>query len=193
MASKYDTKTYCRQSLVGGNYGLLNTTTFKPNPDYYSALLWHRLMGRNVLSTNFTGTKNVRAYAHCAKQSEGITLLLINLDSNTTVQVHVTTDSAINKVSKHRRHPRHPRKIPDWMHRPKKTIATSREEYHLTAINGDLHSQTMLLNGKALIVNSTGESPPLEPMKVDTSEPITVTPFSIVFVHIPNIHLSACR
>lgn len=161
----------------------------------------------------------MRAYAHCAKQSvsrdillsqelcfeihnckcclqlfqEGITLLLINLDSNTTVQVHVTTDSAINKVSKHRRHPRHPRKIPDWMHRPKKTIATSREEYHLTAMNGDLHSQTMLLNGKALIVNSTGESPPLEPMKVDTSEPITVTPFSIVFVHIPNIHLSACR
>ncbi|RWR91030.1 heparanase-like protein 3 [Cinnamomum micranthum f. kanehirae] len=190
MASKYDTKTYCRQSLVGGNYGLLNTTTFKPNPDYYSALLWHRLMGRNVLSTNFTGTKNMRAYAHCAKRSEGITLLLINLDSNTTVQVHVTTDSAINKVSKHRRHPR---KKPDWMHRPKKTIAISREEYHLTAMNGDLHSQTMLLNGKALIVNSTGESPPLEPMKVDTSEPITVTPFSIVFVHIPNIHLSACR
>lgn len=158
----------------------------------------------------------MRAYAHCAKRSvsrdillsqelcfkihnckcclqllqEGITLLLINLDSNTTVQVHVTTDSAINKVSKHRRHPR---KKSDWMHRPKKTIAISREEYHLTAMNGDLHSQTMLLNGKALIVNSTGESPPLEPMKVDTSEPITVTPFSIVFVHIPNIHLSACR
>ncbi|KAL3566960.1 hypothetical protein D5086_032375 [Populus alba] len=35
MASSYDTKTYCRQSLIGGNYGLLNTTTFVPNPDYY--------------------------------------------------------------------------------------------------------------------------------------------------------------
>lgn len=35
MASTYDTKTYCRQSLIGGNYGLLNTTTFVPNPDYY--------------------------------------------------------------------------------------------------------------------------------------------------------------
>ncbi|KAF2317127.1 hypothetical protein GH714_012022 [Hevea brasiliensis] len=35
MASAYDTKTYCRQSLIGGNYGLLNTTTFVPNPDYY--------------------------------------------------------------------------------------------------------------------------------------------------------------
>ncbi|URE14170.1 heparanase-like protein [Musa troglodytarum] len=35
MASTYDTKTYCRQSFIGGNYGLLNTTTFRPNPDYY--------------------------------------------------------------------------------------------------------------------------------------------------------------
>uniref|UniRef100_A0A2P2M797 Heparanase-like protein 3 n=1 Tax=Rhizophora mucronata TaxID=61149 RepID=A0A2P2M797_RHIMU len=35
MASVHDTKTYCRQSLIGGNYGLLNTTTFVPNPDYY--------------------------------------------------------------------------------------------------------------------------------------------------------------
>ncbi|TVU09278.1 hypothetical protein EJB05_42739, partial [Eragrostis curvula] len=36
MSAKYDTKTYCRQSLIGGNYGLLNRTTFQPNPDYYS-------------------------------------------------------------------------------------------------------------------------------------------------------------
>lgn len=35
MASKYDTKVYCRQTLIGGNYGLLNTTTLIPNPDYY--------------------------------------------------------------------------------------------------------------------------------------------------------------
>ncbi|CAN1828445.1 Heparanase-like protein 3 [Linum perenne] len=69
MASSYDTKTYCRQSLIGGNYGLLDTTTFVPNPDYYSALLWHRLMGRNVLSARFSGTKKIRAYAHCSKRS----------------------------------------------------------------------------------------------------------------------------
>lgn len=35
MASRYKTKVYCRQTLVGGNYGLLNTTTLVPNPDYY--------------------------------------------------------------------------------------------------------------------------------------------------------------
>ncbi|KAE9587623.1 putative glycosidase [Lupinus albus] len=35
MSATFDTKTYCRQSLIGGNYGLLNTTNFTPNPDYY--------------------------------------------------------------------------------------------------------------------------------------------------------------
>ena len=38
MASVYNTKTYCRQTLIGGNYGLLNTTTFLPNPNYYRLL-----------------------------------------------------------------------------------------------------------------------------------------------------------
>jgi heparanase 1 len=35
ISSKYNTKVYCRQTLIGGNYGLLNTTNFTPNPDYY--------------------------------------------------------------------------------------------------------------------------------------------------------------
>ncbi|KAI3737943.1 hypothetical protein L2E82_27960 [Cichorium intybus] len=81
MASTYNTTTYCRQTLIGGNYGLLNTTTYVPNPDYYSALLWHRLMGRHVLSTTFHGTNKIRSYAHCSKTSGGITLLFINLDA----------------------------------------------------------------------------------------------------------------
>ncbi|RZC08526.1 Auxilin-related protein 1 isoform E [Glycine soja] len=52
IASCYSTKVYCRQTLIGGNYGLLNTTTFAPNPDYYSAVLWHRLMGKKVLAVS---------------------------------------------------------------------------------------------------------------------------------------------
>jgi heparanase 1 len=26
-------RTFCRQTLIGGNYGLLNTTTHEPNPE----------------------------------------------------------------------------------------------------------------------------------------------------------------
>ncbi|KAI3443908.1 hypothetical protein Pfo_000573 [Paulownia fortunei] len=191
MASAYDTKTYCRQTLVGGNYGLLNTTTFVPNPDYYSALLWHRLMGRRVLSTKFGGTRMIRAYAHCAKQSQGITILLINLDSNTTVQAKLDFNGTSVHLDKHRPHPRKSKVIP--LPDAKQLSGTAREEYHLTPMDGNIQSQTVLLNGKALTVDSSAAIPTLEPIRVTSSEPITVDPYSIVFVHMPNVAIPACK
>ncbi|KAL5065207.1 hypothetical protein RYX36_026944 [Vicia faba] len=91
MSATYGTTTYCRQTLIRGNYGLLNTATFMPNPDYYySALLWHRLMGSHVLSTTFYGTKKIRTYAHCAKETKGVTILFLNLDNSTIVEARMS-------------------------------------------------------------------------------------------------------
>ncbi|KAI3467996.1 hypothetical protein Pfo_024659 [Paulownia fortunei] len=195
MSSSYDSKTYCRQSLIGGNYGLLNTNTYVPNPDFYSALLWHRLMGRNVLSTSFVGTNKIRAYAHCSKNTLGITLLLINLDNSTAVQVGLSIENAISNKTL---------TLEQIVQQTRKTKFTSRykhytkyemmrEEYHLTAKDGDLHSQTMLLNGEILYVNSSGLIPPLEPRRVNPSEPINVAPYSILFAQIPSIQVPACK
>ncbi|XP_045786602.1 heparanase-like protein 3 isoform X1 [Trifolium pratense] len=172
MSATYGTRTYCRQTLIGGNYGLLNTTTFNPNPDYYSALLWHRLMGGRVLSTSFYGTKKIRTYAHCAKESKGVTILFLNLDNSTTVNAQVALKFA-EKPYYHLR-------------------GSQRREYHLTAKDGNLHSQIMLLNGNILSVNSDGDIPPLNPIYVDSSKPITVGPLSIVFTHIPDAAVKAC-
>ncbi|THG08105.1 heparanase-like protein 3 isoform X1 [Camellia sinensis] len=191
MASAFDTKTYCRQSLIGGNYGLLNTTTFVPNPDYYSALLWHRLMGRKALSTSFSGTKKIRSYAHCAKHSQGITLLMINLDNSTTVETKLALNRTRTLRHKHKSHSHKTKPI--QLLQGKKKSRMTREEYHLTAKDGNLHSQVMLLNGNVLTVNSSGHIPPLEPQYVNSSEPITVAPFSILFAHFPNVVLHACR
>lgn len=193
MAASFDTKTYCRQTLIGGNYGLLNTTTFIPNPDYYSALLWHRLMGRNVLLTSFSGTKKIRAYTHCAKQSPGITLLLINLDGNTTVHAQVVSNTTWTLRHRHRRNKlSHKVKI-ILLPRGNKQSEVIREEYHLSAKDGNLQSQTMLLNGKQLAVDSSGEIPSLNPVIVNSSEYIIIAPFSIVFVHMPTVMLPACK
>ncbi|KAB1204652.1 Heparanase-like protein 3 [Morella rubra] len=188
MAASFDTKTYCRQTLIGGNYGLLNTSTFAPNPDYYSALLWHRLMGNNVLSTSFSGTNKIRAYAHCAKQKQGITLLLINLDGDNTVQVYVSTENAkslLNSTSEGNQVPKINFSKISGRLKNRNGMRELREEYHLTAKDGDLHSQTMLLNGKILAVDSSGDIPPLEPITVLQLDPIMVAPFSIVFAQIP--------
>ncbi|KAL2518047.1 Heparanase-like protein 3 [Abeliophyllum distichum] len=194
MTASYDTKTYCRQSLIGGNYGLLNTTTYLPNPDYYSALLWHRLMGRHVLSTRFVGTSKIRVYAHCSKKSIGITLLLINLDNSTAVEVGLSIKNAIllKKQTVEPTQQTRKTKFGSVPKHNKDVHVVMREEYHLTPKDGDLHSQTMLLNGKALTVNSAGIIPSLEPRRVNHSEPITVGPFSIVFAQIPSIHVPAC-
>ncbi|KAM0932069.1 putative glycosidase [Dioscorea sansibarensis] len=189
MASKYDTKTYCRQSLIGGNYGLLNTTTFKPNPDYYSALLWHRLMGRKVLETRFNSTNKIRAYVHCARKSKGITVLLINLEGNRTSQVYITSrefhSKKVSELGK-KRTSFHHHKIP-------RASRHMRYEYHLTAKDAKLQSQTMLLNNNTLEVDSNGNIPKLKPIEVKSHKPITIKPFSIVFAHIPYFHAPACK
>ena len=69
----------------------------------------------------------------------------------------------------------------------------SREEYHLTAKDGNLHSQTMLLNGNILSVNLSGIIPPLEPLHVNSPKPIMVAPLSIVFTHMPDVIVPACK
>ncbi|XP_057873970.2 heparanase-like protein 3 [Cryptomeria japonica] len=179
MASIYNTKSYCRQSLIGGNYGLLNTTTYVPNPDYYSALLWHRLMGERVLSLNSNGTQYMRAYAHCAKNNTGVTLLFINLSKLDEIIVDISTYSqneGQNNLST----------------RTDLIKDKSRLEYHLTAKDRDLHSQTMLLNGEILDVTPKGDIPPLEPIEVNPETPISIAPLSIVFVSLPYVQLVAC-
>lgn len=70
---------------------------------------------------------------------------------------------------------------------------TMREEYHLTPKHGDIHSQTMLLNGQVLDVDGSGMIPSLEPKRVNPSEPIIVAPSSIVFIDIPTILVPACK
>ncbi|KAK7281449.1 hypothetical protein RIF29_09450 [Crotalaria pallida] len=188
MSAVYDTKTYCRQSLIGGNYCLLNTTNFIPNPDYYSALLWHRLMGRHALSTTFSGTKKIRAYAHCAKQSRGITILLINLDKSKTVEAEVTLSSTKSLRQRKMSYNSKVMKLPFSY-----GTETAREEYHLTPHDGNIFSQIMVLNGNTLTVTSDGDIPSLEPIYVNSSNPIIVAPFSIVFAHIPDASVAACN
>ncbi|XP_035549272.1 heparanase-like protein 3 isoform X2 [Juglans regia] len=192
LASSFDTKTYCRQSLIGGNYGLLNTSSFAPNPDYYSALLWHRLMGNKVLSTNFSGTKKIRAYAHCSKKIQGITLLLINLDGSTTVQVYISTENDTSFSTSTSQESQNPRTKFATMSPGSRIGNGTREEYHLTAKDRNLRSQTVLLNGQILTVDSSGAIPSLDPINVNQSDPATVAPFSVVFVQIPYSNLSAC-
>ena len=106
--------TFCRQTLVGGNYGLLDTTTLLPNPDFFALLLWLTLMGRRALDAvvrtpSGARLSYLRVYAHCTRRgwpersrdteaggevddgegSGDVTLLLINLHKHKHYSVDV--------------------------------------------------------------------------------------------------------
>ena len=119
-------------------------------------------------------------------------MLLINLDNSTTVKITPTFSKTSSQKSKqgfqYQRSKLLMQLTGDEIDRRK-----TRKEYHLTAKDGDLHSQTMLLNGRPLTLTSSGDIPPLVPVDVKVSEPISVAPYSIVFVHLPNVLLPACK
>jgi heparanase len=67
-----------------------------------------------------------------------------------------------------------------------------RDEYHLTPKDGNLRSQIMLLNGRALATDAAGNIPALEAVKMDAAQPIAVAPYSIVFARISHFNAPAC-
>ncbi|XP_022137762.1 heparanase-like protein 1 [Momordica charantia] len=172
MAALYNTKVYCRQTLVGGHYGVLRPYTLFPTPDYYGALLFHRLMGPSVLKVDNNVSAYLRSYAHCSRGRPGVTLLFINLSNQTDFAIDV--DNHLN-MSLHT------------------NLSAQREEYHLTPTNGLLKSPTVLLNGNLLEVTKEGELPNLTPVYRPSNSSINIATWSIVFVVIPDFVAPACK
>ncbi len=66
------------QTLVGGNYGLLDPETFAPRPNYWAALLWRRTVGTTVLDAGPV-RPDLHLYASCQPRMKGgVTLVAIN-------------------------------------------------------------------------------------------------------------------
>jgi len=66
-------------TLAASDYALLDSHTFSPRPNYWSALLWHRLMGTTVLDPALPTAASVHTYAHCLHGVPGgVALLVIN-------------------------------------------------------------------------------------------------------------------
>lgn len=65
-------------TLAASEYGLLDQNTFMPRPNYWSGMLWHRLMGTTVLDAG-PSRAGLHLYAHCMRgHAGGVTLLAIN-------------------------------------------------------------------------------------------------------------------
>lgn len=70
-------KVMIRQSLVGGEYGLLDRLSLKPRPDYWLSWLWCQLMGETVFGVQ-SSDPSVLVYCHSHPKAGRKTLLIIN-------------------------------------------------------------------------------------------------------------------
>lgn len=84
-----------RQSLIGGDYGLLDRLTLKPRPDYWLSWLWKQLMGCDVFAIESPHAQ-LRVYCHSlVGASDKRCVLLINLSAKPS---HVVLDGAVGQL-----------------------------------------------------------------------------------------------
>lgn len=92
LAAKTGHRVMIRQSLVGGDYGLLDRRSLRPRPDYWLSFLWKKLMGNTVIPIR-SSDPQLRVYCH-ADDNGRKTLLLINLARKTkSISVENISDS----------------------------------------------------------------------------------------------------
>jgi hypothetical protein len=81
-------------TLASSDYGLLDENTLVPRPNYWSALLWRRLMGAAVLNPGSSPAPALHLYAHCLRgHPGGVALLAINTDRTASQSLDLPTES----------------------------------------------------------------------------------------------------
>ncbi|VDI33358.1 Hypothetical predicted protein [Mytilus galloprovincialis] len=160
-----------RQTFYGGNYGLIDTKTSNPNPDFWLSLLYKKLVGRSVFNVTMENkTGYVRMYTHCTNtQRSGykpgsITVYGMNLRSEPTTVVF-------------------PQFKPD----------IKLHLYLMEPVGVDsLKSQTVALNGRTLSLNPDFSLPSMDYPEVVTSN-FTFPQESFGFIVIPDANVATCK
>jgi len=182
-------QAFCRQTLIGGNYGLINTTTFIPNPDYYALMLFQRLMGERVLHTTVHGGKGyIRGYAHCSRKDAAdgsITLLLINLSNTAMFHIAVNDDESLEAG--------------DLELSPSNNWLEQYDRTEWVMSSTSLDSQQVILNGGSFLEPSpTGDIPSLPGLFVPisssgNSNKLLLHPHTYALIRFENSNVGICN
>jgi hypothetical protein len=87
-------QVHMHNTLAASDYGLLDEKTYEPRPNYWAALLWHKLMGTTVLDPGPSPASSLHVYAQCmANHPGGVTLLVINAAKIDAQSLQVPTSS----------------------------------------------------------------------------------------------------
>jgi hypothetical protein len=158
-----------RQTLSGSNYGLVDDDTLQPRPDYWTSVLWRRLVGTRVLDVPEGVDPLLRVYAHCTRAGApdagpgAVTLAVLNLDR--TAGVSLVLDA----------------------------FGDTADVYELSS--PDLASAEARLNGATLLADEDGALPALPPAVVHRDGGVLRArfgPATYGFVVLPAASASAC-
>eukprot|EP00041_Stephanoeca_diplocostata_P014297 m.258808 g.258808 ORF g.258808 m.258808 type:complete len:653 (+) comp19651_c0_seq2:84-2042(+) len=170
---------FSRQTLLGGNYEIIDRITGLPNPDYWVAVLWHDLIGASYydvtasVADEVTWGQSVRVHVHNAQQtSSGHTriVLMVNFAMTQSFSPSFQSVSALtgnDSKSIRRQSSAHGN-----------GQAQSGNLYQLTGHVGELD---IFLNGEKLALGANGELPAIKPVSVNISS-IVLPPCSISFL-----------
>jgi hypothetical protein len=92
--AKRGVQVQMHNTLAASDYGLLDEKTYEPRPNYWSALLWRRLMGTAVLDPGPSPSPSLHIYAQCLRNHPGgVSLLVINADNENAQSLAVRSAS----------------------------------------------------------------------------------------------------
>eukprot|EP01084_Bolivina_argentea_P028709 53325_1 len=140
----------------------INGQKYMPLPDYWIAVLFNNLIGKNVLNTT-TNYDYLKINAFCYAGNNGsVILAYVNLKNEIIDIVYNVASLGVNHM-----------------------------DYILTAKDNELNSADIYLNGVNLQVNNDHELPELNG-NLSNSSPIQIQPYSVGLIHFVDTKSAMC-
>ena len=181
---------FCRQALVGGWYDILShSNDFEPNPDFWLAVLWKRLMGTKSLFSERIGccedgSFRLLLHAFCARHGEGsktdvvegdVAIVLVNIADDTSFEVMLDETSDV------------------WDAESRMEFLIEADRDELSGASSSLSSRRVTINGQPMLLGSNGEVPEILPFeKHDPDSGMILPPYSIMFAVLRGAKASLC-
>ena len=166
MTAQYGYQVVIRQSLYGGYYALIDYA-LDPLPDFWSAVIYKKVVGTRVLQIQ-GGDSYVRLYAHCTKapgndhQKGSVTVFGMNMHKSQNAEINFEGKLSGRVV----------------------------QQYLLTPSDGTLKSKEVSLNGKVLKLVEDLHVPDIYPKYVE--QPVAMPPLTYAFYVIPDAGFAVC-
>ena len=92
--ARHGVQVSMHNTLAASDYALIDTKTYTPRPNYWSAFIWRNLMGTTVLDPGPSPAPTLHLFAHCLRNNPGgVALLALNTSKTNSQTIQVPTAS----------------------------------------------------------------------------------------------------